>query len=294
MFLRRLLKAVKETKQAISKQSEVMQAESERLHERNTPTEVRAEIRFNEQSIRDARAEQDRNFANQRSIKWATWCAFIAASIYAALAAYQLHEMQRATKATRDAADAAASAADTAQRSLKQSIESFRIDERAWVEIGNIDKTVFAPSPPFGTTFKIGIYLKNVGKTVATDVKIHIDNIDDVASFSENEKAIRMFQDQLFREMGTGKKSLTPDKPGPHTLAPGELSAVPVYSGGQEPTKWGENNYRYSFILGRIDYIDAFKTKHWKRLCFFITNSHGEMGHCQYGNDEDENAENPN
>ncbi|HYB61020.1 MAG TPA: hypothetical protein VEH50_06035 [Methylomirabilota bacterium] len=177
---------------------------------------------------------------------------------------------------------------------LKQNTQSFRMDERAWVEIGNIEKTVFPPRPPFGTFFSFAIYAKNVGKTVATDVRIHIDETQGDPSLSDNEKAIRMFQDQLFLKQGTNERSVTPNKPGPQTLAPEATSAVPIYAGGQEPRKWPNGTFTYSFILGRIDYVDAFRTPHWKHLCFIITDRRGDLAHCQYGNDEDNNLENPN
>lgn len=170
----------------------------------------------------------------------------------------------------------------------------FRTDERAWVEIGKIEiVATYPPESTFGRIFKYGIYTKNDGKTVARDVRIHINNLDNVGGdFEGNKKAIRMFQNQLFRESGTRKRVITPDIPGPQTIAPGELSPVPVYSGGQEPMK-DHNIFRYSFILGRIDYIDAFSVKHWMRFCYMVSNSQGELGHCQFGNDEDNSPEIP-
>ena len=49
--------------------------------------------------------------------------------------------------------------------------------------------------------------------------------------------------------------------------------------------------YKYGYMLGRIDYIDAFNVDHWVHFCFMIMNNKGELGHCQYGNDEDSNQE---
>jgi hypothetical protein len=183
--------------------------------------------------------------------------------------------------------------AKAATDAVNQSAEAFRIDERAWVEIGKIEKTAtYPPDPPFGTIFKFGIYPKNIGKTVARDVQIHIDNIDADGSFNDSEKAIRMSQDQKFKDMKTGKRSITPNKPGPQTIAPGDVSAVPVYTGSQEPKRYGDR-FRYTFLIGRIDYIDTFDVKHWKHICFMVLNARGDLGHCQYGNDEDRNPETP-
>lgn len=163
----------------------------------------------------------------------------------------------------------------------------FEMDERAWVEIGSIDKTIYSPSLPLPTTFKFAIYPKNIGKTLARDLRISLINSNAGVDLMSSKHGIKMSQNQLFRESGNPKKrSIIPDVPGPQTLAPGEQSVVPVYAGGSEP-QYG----RYSYILGKLSYIDAFGVQHWKHFCFFVANAKGEMGDCQYGNDEDNNSE---
>lgn len=179
------------------------------------------------------------------------------------------------------------------RKQSSRNLESFRIDERAWVEFGKIDITTFPPSPPFGTTFKFSIYLRNVGKTVAKGVRTHIDNIFTWNGFGEKRKAVRMFQDQLFKDSKTGKRSIEPNKPAPHVIAPDALSPVPVYSGGQAPKRY-KGGFMYTYVLGRIDYTDVFGVNHWKRFCFTVTDDHGSLGYCEYGNEEDDNAEGPN
>lgn len=169
----------------------------------------------------------------------------------------------------------------------------FRTDERAWIEIGKIETAIYPPDPPFGIIFKYRIFLRNYGKTVATDVRVHVDNIEADSSFGDNQKAIRMSQNQLFKISGTNKRSTEPNKPGPQTIAPQELTTIPIFSGGQEPRKWG-NGFRYTFVLGRIDYNDAFGKSHWMRFCYIAVDSRGELGHCTYGNEEDSNPEIPN
>lgn len=195
--------------------------------------------------------------------------------------------------ANKQAADAALSAANTAQKTLTQSVENFRIDERAWIEIGKIEKIAHPPPPPqFGKIFKFGIYPKNVGKTVATNVRAHIDNTRGSISFNSDEKAIRATQDQTWRDANTGNRIATPDNPGPQSIAPGDLSVVPLFAGGEEP-KGSGNSLRYTYILGRFDYWDAFSVEHWKRFCFVIYDADGNLENCQYGNDEDPNLEIP-
>jgi uncharacterized repeat protein (TIGR01451 family) len=160
---------------------------------------------------------------------------------------------------------------------------------RARVEISKLEKVLtIPPIPPFGTAFKYAITLKNAGNVVAKNVKFHIDNVDADTSLDGMGKGIRMYQDQQFHEMSTGKRATSPDRPAPKTLAPGEMFPVPLYTAGQEPRRYGDN-FRYTFLIGRIDYDDG-REKRWSRFCFLITNSRGDLGHCQFGNDDDESA----
>jgi hypothetical protein len=239
-------------------------------------------------------AENDKN----RRVQWVTaigtWSAVVAASVYAGIAAYQLGQMRKATRAAEAAALAARDSARTESETLRNSIQSFRLDERAWIEIGKIETIAYPPDPPkFGATFKFGFYPKNVGKTVATDVTVHLDNVFGSGMLLTDEKGIRMFEDQLFKQQGSPKRSLSPDKPAPQTLAPGELSVAPVYIGGQEPSHMGHGSYWYGYIIGRIDYVDVFGTHHWKHLCLTVIDARGDLTYCQYGNDEDKTPEKP-
>jgi hypothetical protein len=57
---------------------------------------------------------------------------------------------------------------------------------------------------------------------------------------------------------GTNKKATIPDNPGPQTLDPGAQSPIPFLTRSQEPKEYPGGTFRYSFILGRIDYSDDF------------------------------------
>jgi hypothetical protein len=161
----------------------------------------------------------------------------------------------------------------------------FKPDERAWVEIGSIDKDITAPDPLLGAHFKYGIYPRNVGKSVAHDVLIMVLEASDNPAFKSNQRAIKTRQDRLFFEPGTNKRS--GDKPEAESLAPAEQSALPVYAGAAEPKRLSNGFVVYSYILGRIDYIDVFGTPHWTHFCFFVLNEKGELSPCEYGNDKD-------
>ena len=161
----------------------------------------------------------------------------------------------------------------------------FKPDERAWVEIGSIDKDISSPDPMLGTHFKYGIYPRNVGKSVAHDVLIMVLESSDGPGFKSNQRAIKVRQDRLFFEPAANKRS--GDKPEAESLAPAEQSVLPIYAGAAEPKRLSNGFFVYSYILGRIDYIDVFGTPHWTHFCFFVLNEKGELNPCEYGNDKD-------
>ena len=84
---------------------------------------------------------------------------------------------------------------------------------------------------------------------------------------SVNQRAIKVRQDRLFFEPGANQRS--GDKPEAESLAPAEQSALPVYAGAAEPKHLSNGFFVYSYILGRIDYIDVFGTPHWTHFLLF-------------------------
>jgi hypothetical protein len=161
----------------------------------------------------------------------------------------------------------------------------FNPDERAWLEIGHIDEVIASPDQLSGGHFQYGIYPKNVGKSVANDVLVLALEATDGASFMSNRQSIKAHQDQLFFASGAHKRS--PGEPGPESLAPGEQAAVGAYAAGSEPKRLPDGFLVYSYILGRIDYIDVFGAPHWTHFCFYVLNAKGELGTCAYGNAKD-------
>jgi hypothetical protein len=161
----------------------------------------------------------------------------------------------------------------------------FRTDERAWVIVDPITILESYPAkdtfPPF---FKYGFYAKNVGKTVARDVRIHIDAFYGSSPLNKNGVERTQMRTWRCRE----GKTFGPDKAGPQSLAPSEPSTVPVVAGGQAP-----RNDWYDTLVGRIDYTDAFNVVHWKTFCYYVSDDKGTLSHCISGNDEDTNPETP-
>jgi hypothetical protein len=108
MFMRRLLEAVKDIKQALRKQTEAFQV-SPKVHEprKGVPQEVKAEIRFDEQTRTESTAEQNRTYNVLNWTRWGTWAAVGGAILYATIAMIQVREMKRATIAATRAAEVA-------------------------------------------------------------------------------------------------------------------------------------------------------------------------------------------
>ncbi len=77
---------------------------------------IRAEITFDDGTKREVQTEANRQHSVQNSIRWAAWCAFAAAFIYAWLAAFQLREMRKATNAAQASAEVARDTLILAQR----------------------------------------------------------------------------------------------------------------------------------------------------------------------------------
>jgi hypothetical protein len=161
----------------------------------------------------------------------------------------------------------------------------FNPEDRAWLEVGHIDEAIASPDQLSGGHFQYGVYPKNVGKSVANDVLVLALEATDGASFMSNRQSIKTHQDQLFFASGANKRSQ--GGPGPESLAPGEQGAVGAYAAGSEPKRLPDGFLVYSYILGRIDYIDVFGEPHWTHFCFYVLNAKGELGSCAYGNDKD-------
>ncbi len=187
-----------------------------------------------------------------------------------------------------NAATASARAADAADATEKQSEVNFRTDERAWIELRITKSSEIAVGPPDGNIFKYDMYPKNVGKTVARQVTVFFNSPSGGPELAKNQHGILLFQDQLFLDQATKKRLVRPPSPYPAVIAPGDESSAPVHAIGHEPAS---HHDEVSFILGRIDYVDAFGFRHWKRFCYFVADAQGGLENCKYGNDEDSMGE---
>lgn len=191
-------------------------------------------------------------------------------------------------------AEAARSGAATAGSAFTKSIESFRIDERAWIVFEPIKADLMHPADNFigAAGFRYRIYPKNVGKTIAYDISVKASDTMSGCGSDEYEVGINSWQDRFllnkFRESGTNKPVMAPTNMVPKALAPGAVAVAPFNLGGTEPHNGGCH-----YLIGRVDYTDAFSVNHWMKFCFLVSNGRGELVNCKYGNDEDHNPETP-
>jgi hypothetical protein len=181
-----------------------------------------------------------------------------------------------------------------ARIATQQSTESFRIDERAWIEIEPIKGTPFFPrTEKIGAAFQYPVYIRNVGKTVARDIQLRATRGATQASIAmgDNAEALNWEQDKLLLGKVPTASDIPINNSVPKVLAPNTSSAVPLILNGQEPQNFPKNQW-VSYLIGRVDYTDAFGVNHWMKFCFFVANPRGELWNCKEGNDEDRNSEN--
>ncbi len=171
------------------------------------------------------------------------------------------------------------------RRQTHQSLETFRIDERASIGIESMKLKYAAPSPP-AAAVGYEVTAKNFGKTVARDiVLIKVTAMD--ANTDETIKR-RMIQNAL--------KDIPPIDAFPKSLGPSVPIVIPFSLGGSAPQIYGEGAKQsiwHDYLIGRIDYRDAFGIPHWITFCFVIQDAGGNIGYCDDGNDEDQNPELP-
>ncbi len=209
------------------------------------------------------------------------------------LAVYTLYTIKMYC-ANRDAANAATDAAKTASNTLRQSVEQFRIDERAWIEIEPPKPVLKVPASPVygGALFTYDFFLKNVGKTAAFDIAVRAPRgaMDAALSFGDDSSQIDRAMEavragRIFSTASPSDKVILLSERNSKTLGPGvrAFSAFQMY--GQEP-----RFERYRFLIGRIDYNDAFSVSHWHTFCFYVDTG-GALRYCLEGNNEDRNPE---
>jgi len=136
-------------------------------------------------------------------------------------------------------------------------------------------------------------FMKNVGRTAAFNIAVRAPRGATMAAlaFGDNSEYVGRYQEALRRD-AVFPKAMNPEdrvillsERNSKTLGPGVRAFSPFQMYGQEPS---DGTYR--FLIGRIDYEDAFGVSHWSTFCFFIDTG-GQLRYCREGNDKDRNPE---
>jgi hypothetical protein len=167
-----------------------------------------------------------------------------------------------AAHATRDAADAAqrGAAASEAQaeatkESIQSTVQSFRLDQRAWV--GQMDSSASEAEEGKPITFRVVI--GNSGKTPALNVRMAI-------SSAHAPKAVKFIP----RYSGPNTAALQ----GTGAMQPGAKGLLEQTTGPLvDVSKYQRGEYLY-YVFGRIDYEDVFGRPHWTTWCLYVGGEH--------------------
>jgi hypothetical protein len=194
----------------------------------------------------------------------------------------QLQQMTTATKATQNAVCVASNTLGETERSnrlqqesssaaLHSAIENFRLDQRAWIGIGDPVITLNATDPE-----KITLTLKNVGKTPATEIVSQIGiarkpkdyelKLADIKYTGEPSKS-----GSLFPSASTliGKNL--------DTVLPGQSDEINILKSGS----------MIGYVFAIVTYNDVFNRPHWTHSCGVIQKDLTSIHECKIYNDTD-------
>jgi hypothetical protein len=163
------------------------------------------------------------------------------------------------------------SSVDAAQKALQVSIDNSRLDERAWIGIGDAAVTISATEP-----FKVTMTTKNVGKTPATDMISQIG----VADKPKGEELT--LADIKYSGEPSQAGTLFPSAAG---VIGKNLDSVVI---GQENdvTSW-KNGDKIIYVFAATTYNDIFNKSHWTHACVIVQKDLKSSHTCNIYNDSD-------
>lgn len=189
---------------------------------------------------------------------------------YASIAYLQWREMIGATGAAQQAVVEARRNRLQAEKSLRATIEQFRLDQRAWLDIGDILK----PNVILGSTPTWVIPIVNTGKTPA----FHVWHVVTGRSYPKGEKFKAVYtkfdKDRTFVAI----------LPGPPTHSTYTKTAHPITTTDIEHLGSGKDIF---YIYGQMTYDDVFKQPHHTHFCFYLTINLKDLAACDTYNDAD-------
>ena len=162
---------------------------------------------------------------------------------------------------------------------IKNGIDDSRSTERAWIELvpGSTGRVSSAARVIAGGAVEYSVWPENVGNTGAYDIAATAFSINGPISLGDDP---RLYEKSIDAHPEASEGVSTPSVLAPHIISPTQIEIRATGPAGHDVT----------FLLGRIDYTDRFRTKHWMKFCLFVGNG-GAVRYCRKGNDEDRNEE---
>lgn len=267
-----LLLKIQQQIEAISKQQ---YAEKER---NQTPPVLRAELQIPE-AIEHKREAENRKKARREwyglLLNFLTLAAIVA---YAIINYHMLRQIRREADAANRSATVAEGQFSLAQRSLGATIDSFRLEQRAWLDVKIRPNT----RPEAGKSLDIRITVKNNGRTPAVNIRSVTVR---TAVFKRDSPNLTLPKPTFKRTDYVSEGILAPDSTHYSDFV------FPITS--EDISGIDTMQFRI-YVFGRTDYEDVFKRSHWVTFCGFLLPS-GGFAICPEHNDMDkDNSKNPN
>jgi len=228
--------------------------------------------------IEEENARHARHTARDR-VRLAVECLALVVGAVVAFANVQLWIQTRestriagiAAKAAQEGAKASADQSEATKQSIQATVNSFQLDQRAWVALGDIVFTAKTTEP-----IKVTIVVKNVGRTPAMDVI-------SVIGLAEKPKGREIaLTDIKYPGNPSYFGALYPSV---STLIGKNLErTTPTQAADIENWKSGAT---IVYIFARVTYKDVFNEPHWAHFCAQIQNDLASVHACQIYNDID-------
>lgn len=233
------------------------------------PTKVHAVVTFDEQTVRDGKADAKKDRSVQSSVRWAAWGAFFAASVYGCIAFLQLQEMIKVTGANAQAVEAAQLATKVSATTLRATIDQFHLDQRAWVVVKDPVARIELDQPG-----EVSVSFTNTGKTPAKNLRLSCNHI------------IRLSEDvPVAKGIDLGPPGmLVPN--GYAFCGPIQLRLLPSGTKVTPPhLETVKRKEAFIFLYGSVTYEDVFSGHHWMTFCFVLNPDASSWHTCNGHND---------
>jgi hypothetical protein len=171
----RLLHGIRESLVAIQKEISAIRTEQERQSQQYhiQPLWLDPILTERKQSEANTTSSNDRHYRVQNSLKRATWCAFIAATVYAGIAGYQLSEIHQQTAIAEQQSRPWVKITEATLNS-PETLTYHTTLMGTWTIHPNETLMFFAATKPSVALANIRttLHLKNIGKSVAHNIRV--------------------------------------------------------------------------------------------------------------------------